>query len=79
MGETDESVFEHLRSLRTEIAREERIPPYMVFSDKTLVHMCILNPRTKEEMLRVNGVGENKYKKYGERFIKALSEKQPVS
>lgn len=79
MGEADESVFEHLRSLRTEIAREERIPPYMVFSDKTLVHMCILNPRTKEEMLRVNGVGENKYKKYGERFIKALSEKQPVS
>ena len=79
MGETDESVFEHLRSLRTEIAREERIPPYMVFSDKTLVHMCILNPRTKEEMLRVNGVGENKYKKYGERFIKALSEKQPES
>lgn len=79
MGEADESVFEYLRSLRTEIAREERIPPYMVFSDKTLVHMCILNPRTKEEMLRVNGVGENKYKKYGERFIKALSEKQPVS
>lgn len=79
MGEADESVFEHLRSLRTEIAREERIPPYMVFSDKTLVHMCILNPGTKEEMLRVNGVGENKYKKYGERFIKALSEKQPVS
>ncbi|MCI6553115.1 MAG: DNA helicase RecQ [Lachnospiraceae bacterium] len=63
------ALFEKLRLLRTEIAREERIPPYIVFSDKTLVHMCKLKPATKAEMLQVSGVGEFKYEKYGERFL----------
>ncbi len=54
------ALFERLRELRTGIAREEHIPPYLVFSDKTLVDMCIKLPFTKEEMLDVSGVGENK-------------------
>lgn len=70
--EADENLFEKLRALRTEIAKEERVPPYMVFSDKTLTHMCILKPKTKEEMLSVSGVGEFKYEKYGERFLNVL-------
>ena len=41
----------------------------MVFSDKTLTHMCIVKPVTKGEMLNVSGVGEFKYEKYGERFL----------
>lgn len=65
----EEEMFEKLRALRTEIAREEGVPPYIVFSDKTLVHMCILKPATKEEMLSVTGVGEFKYEKYGSRFL----------
>lgn len=65
----EEEMFEKLRVLRTEIAREEGVPPYIVFSDKTLVHMCILKPATKEEMLSVTGVGEFKYEKYGSRFL----------
>lgn len=65
-------LFEKLRMLRTEIAREEKVPPYIVFSDKTLIHMCILKPKTKEEMLKVSGVGEFKYEKYGVRFLEKI-------
>ncbi len=71
-GELDENIFQKLRALRLEIARKEKIPPYIVFSDKTLVHMCLLKPRTREEMLAVSGVGEMKYSKYGEAFLEAL-------
>ena len=66
--------FEALRALRTEIAKEEAVPPYIVFSDKTLVDMCVNLPFTREEMLRVTGVGEHKYEKYGERFIARIKE-----
>ncbi len=66
--------FEALRVLRTEIAREEAVPPYIVFSDKTLVDMCINLPFTREEMLRVTGVGVHKYERYGERFIARIKE-----
>lgn len=72
-GEIDRSLFEKLRTLRLEIARSEKVPPYIVFSDKTLSQMCILRPKTKEEMLLVSGVGEMKYAKYGERFLEAIN------
>ena len=55
-----------------DIARQENMPPYIIFSDKTLVDMCIKLPFTKEEMLLVNGVGENKYQRYGEQFIQKI-------
>ena len=72
LGEQDAPLFQKLRALRLEIAREEKIPPYMVFSDKTLIHMCILRPGSEEEMLNVTGVGRHKYEKYGKRFIDAV-------
>ena len=72
-GEADPSLFAQLRELRLALAKEERVPPYIVFSDKTLAHMCILHPKTKEEMLQVTGVGEKKYEKYGERFLALLA------
>ena len=71
----EEALFERLRALRTEIAREEKVPPYIVFSDKTLVHMCMLKPATKSEMLSVSGVGEFKYEKYGDKFLACVQEK----
>lgn len=71
-GEEEENLFTKLRNLRTEIAREEKVPPYIVFSDKTLTHMCLLKPKTKEEMLKVLGVGEFKFEKYGERFLACI-------
>ena len=48
------------------------MPPYIVFSDKTLTHMCILKPVTKAEMLEVSGVGAYKFEKYGERFLECV-------
>lgn len=68
----DRNLFERLRALRLEIAKEERVPPYIVFSDKTLIHMCQLMPKTKEDMMQVSGVGEMKFAKYGQRFLEAI-------
>lgn len=65
-------LFEALRKLRMQIAKEEGMPPYIVFNDKTLTDMCIKMPLDREAMLEVNGVGENKYKKYGERFLEEI-------
>ena len=65
-------LFEKLRSLRSELARSEGLPPYIVFSDKTLLDMCIKAPLSQDEMLGVSGVGENKYARYGERFLKEI-------
>ncbi len=70
----EEKLFESLRTLRMEIAKEEKVPPYIVFSDKTLAHMCVIKPKTREEMLLVSGVGEFKVKKYGERFLACIAE-----
>lgn len=72
--QADEELFRRLRALRMEIAKEEKVPPYIVFSDKTLTHMCIIKPKTREEMLSVSGVGEFKYEKYGERFLSCVKE-----
>lgn len=66
-------LFDILKALRTQIAREEGMPPYIVFSDKTLVDMSAKTPLDRESMLRVSGVGEMKYDKYGQRFISAIS------
>jgi ATP-dependent DNA helicase RecQ len=70
----DEVVFEELRTLRLLIAKEEKVPPYIVFSDKTLTHMAIVKPKTKEAMLSVSGVGEFKVDKYGSRFLAVFNE-----
>ncbi|MDF1880656.1 DNA helicase RecQ [Sulfurimonas sp. MAG313] len=61
--------FESLRSLRSEIAKEEGKPAYIVFGDKTLKEMANHLPQDKEEMLNINGVGEVKFERYGEQFL----------
>ncbi len=68
----DAELFESLRELRREIASEEKVPPYMVFADKTLAGMCVMRPATRDEMLEVSGVGEHKLEKYGDRFLEIL-------
>lgn len=73
---TGSELFEVLRKLRMEIARENSVPPYIVFSDKTLIDMCVKLPATEEEFLEVSGVGENKLKKYGKQFLEAITEFQ---
>ena len=70
----DTGLFQHLRALRKTIAQEESIPPYMIFSDKTLRSMCDILPRDEEEFLEVSGVGQRKLEKYGEAFLKCIAE-----
>ena len=70
----DEALFQKLRALRLDIARELGKPPYIVFSDKTLRDMVRVKPITDDQFLAVNGVGENKLKQYGERFMAAIRE-----
>ena len=67
-------LLDNLKKLRLEIAREEHMPPYIIFSDRTLIDMAVKVPASKAEMLNVMGVGENKYAKYGEKFISVIDE-----
>ena len=70
----DKALFQKLRALRLDIARELGKPPYIVFSDKTLRDMVRVKPITDDQFLAVNGVGESKLKQYGERFMAAIRE-----
>jgi ATP-dependent DNA helicase RecQ len=67
-------LFDILRMVRLEIAREEGMPPYIIFSDKTLIEMSAKTPRDKSAMLCVSGVSETKFNKFGERFTQAIAE-----
>lgn len=73
LTKTGYELFETFRKLRLTIAREEGLPPYIIFSDKTLIDMSIKVPTDKQTILNVSGVGETKYEKYGERFIDAVT------
>ena len=64
----ENELYEMLVSLRSEIAKEEGIAPYMVFGDATLKNMASVYATNKEEMLNISGVGQIKYEKYGKRF-----------
>ena len=72
LDEEEEQLFEVLRRLRGRIANAEGVPSYIVFSDKTLAHMCIVRPVDREQMLTVSGVGVFKYEKYGEQFLETV-------
>ncbi|WP_368504251.1 DNA helicase RecQ [Alkalihalophilus sp. As8PL] len=71
--EENNEVFEALRQCRKDLANEEDIPPYMVFSDKTLKQMSQYIPQTKEEMSLIQGVGEQKLIRYGDSFLEVLT------
>ena len=68
----DQSLFDQLKELRREIAQTNHIPPYIVFSDKTLKELSIKLPRSKAAMLEVHGIGEVKFERYGEEFLTLL-------
>ena len=67
-------LFEELRALRRAIATEEGVPPYVVFTDKTLSAICDMLPTDEEEFLEVPGVGAAKLERYGEAFIDAVND-----
>ena len=62
-------LFGRLRALRARTARRQGVPAYVVFSDKTLREMAVLQPRTMEELRTVSGVGDAKASRYGEAFL----------
>ncbi len=70
----DVEVYDKLRDLRTRIASEKGIPPYIVFSDKTLKDLSMKVPKDKEAMLEVHGIGEVKFERYGEEFLTLLND-----
>lgn len=72
----DVEVYDKLRDLRTQIASEKGIPPYIVFSDKTLKDLSLKVPQDKEAMLEVHGIGEVKFERYGKEFLVLLSGKE---
>jgi ATP-dependent DNA helicase RecQ len=68
----DARLFASLKALRSSIAREEQVPPYVVFADRTLAEFASRKPRTSAGLLEVRGVGQAKLDKYGERFLAAI-------
>ena len=69
---TESSLYEALRALRAEIAAQEKVPAYVVFSNATLQDMCARQPITEGELLEVSGVGRAKADKYGDAFLACI-------
>lgn len=79
-GTYDHDLFDQLRALRKQLADEQNIPPYIVFSDRSLRDMATLHPMNEDTMLSVSGVGEVKLQRYGRQFlalIKRYCEEHP--
>ena len=68
----EEKIFERLKSLRLELSKAQNIPPYIIFHDKTLIQMARDKPKTKNDLLKINGINEAKSQKYGDSFLEEL-------
>ena len=69
-----EALFQRLRELRKEIAAEENLPPYIVFSDRSLREMSLKYPKDSDALLQISGVGLRKLESYGDSFLAAIKE-----
>jgi len=74
MRSCDEPLFEALRALRLQLAKEQGVPPYVIFHDATLQEMARSRPASAEQMRYISGVGEQKLKRYGARFVEKIAE-----
>lgn len=68
----DDALFEEMRSLRSQLAQEKNLPPYVIFSDKTLMELAEKQPQTSLEFLQIKGVCKSKLDNYGEQFLALL-------
>ncbi|MCT4655899.1 MAG: DNA helicase RecQ [Cohaesibacter sp.] len=68
----DQDLFEALRQCRTELAREHKVPAYVIFSDKTLHDMALQKPTTRPDFLLIHGVGSSKQRKFADAFIDVI-------
>lgn len=74
MQQHDRTLFEKLRQLRKRLAQEAGVPPFVIFSDATLIEMSSHLPKNQQEFLAINGVGQKKLESYGEVFLEAINE-----
>lgn len=74
MGAAEQRLLAALKTVRTSIAREEHVPPYIVFSDRTLAELAVRRPRSLTALQNVRGVGPMKLERYGPRFLAAISQ-----
>ncbi len=72
--EYNRELFDILRKERKELADHLRVPPYIVFSDRTLREICTFFPSTRDELLLINGIGREKREKFGGQFLKLINE-----
>jgi ATP-dependent DNA helicase RecQ len=70
--EYDQGLFNLLRDVRKDLAVDADVPPYIIFSDKTLIQMAVFFPRTQEDFLQIHGVGRHKMEKYGKIFLRII-------
>ena len=69
----DADLWDALRACRRSLADEQGVPAYVIFHDRTLHEMMLVRPRNANELLSINGVGEAKLRRYGERFLQVLA------
>ncbi|ABD88529.1 DNA helicase RecQ [Rhodopseudomonas palustris] len=74
LPEADRTLFQALREKRTELARMQNVPPYVIFHDKTLIEMAAARPGSRSQMAKVPGVGEAKLDRYGAAFLAVIAE-----
>ncbi|SNY91890.1 ATP-dependent DNA helicase RecQ [Cohaesibacter sp. ES.047] len=70
----DKDLFEALRAARADLAREHKVPAYVIFNDRTLVDMAIQKPTTRPDFLHIHGVGSSKQKKFADHFIDVIKQ-----
>ena len=73
LSDLDQQLFEQLRALRARLAKDQNVPPYVIFPDRTLTEMVLVKPHTSGQMLDISGVGQTKLERYGEAFLNEIS------
>ena len=71
-NEDDQNLFTALKNKRTELAKTQNVPPYIIFHDKTLIEFTIQKPLNTETMSTITGVGQKKIELYGEEFLNVI-------
>ena len=74
-GEESDTLFEALRQKRLELAKQQKVPAFMIFSDRSLHDMAQIKPQNESEFLEVSGVGQAKMKKYGQAMMEIIKRK----
>ncbi len=73
LDQADQELFEALRARRMELAREQSVPPYVIFPDTTLIALATERPMDEDEMLGISGIGQSKLERYGDAFLEVIT------